>query len=503
MPIQDLAGNNAANFSNEPVNVSTGGAAGVCIAFTDLWNEPNPVWTRIDDPNGINIVDSWSTDFGRSSEMDHTKNGAFTINLIDRQGVLDPTNTTSPILNLGTRASVAPMRQVAICLKNPVTGVWYSRARGFVDEVNVQLDEAENVFRGTIECVGLFSVLSSIEVIPDSGSPNKYGDPVPTNSAGDVFYENAEVDDRIRSAYGDAGIDSSRTVVFSGNVWVQETVYAVRSTIMQIIQDAADAEFPGVANNYEDRFGRGVFHGRGAKFNAEAVSMNAEWDFHHWYAGDNAKWSTDTIFIPIKTLEFNTGMAFILNAVLATPQNILDADIAGQLSTDAGSIATYGVRSASWENLVTDRGKNDGLDKLRETQLFSSYYAVNYQSPRNRITQISFHNLRASHPNTDAFWNFATQADISDKIDVVTTHPGGGGFNETFFIEGIRVSASKLGDDDYHLVTVDLDLSPEAYFSNNPFEPGATATRTVSTTEVSVTTARATSRGPRTSGGSG
>ena len=58
---------------------------------------------------------------------------------------------------------------------------------------------------------------------------------------------------------------------------------------MTAIQDAVDAEFPGVGNVYGDRLGRLAIHGRYARFDPLGTeAMTAGWDFHDWKAGDGA-----------------------------------------------------------------------------------------------------------------------------------------------------------------------------------------------------------------------
>lgn len=448
---------------------------GVCIAFSDDALTKNPVWTRIDDPDGISIVAEWSTDRGRSSELDKSKTGTATIEITDLEGILDPTNPTSPVLG-AFGASIDPMRQVSIALKNPLTGEWTSRYRGFIDEIEMSLDELEKVFRGTIHCVDAFAYLARQEVVPDNGLPAGGGTGArvrtPTDSAGDVFYEDGEVDDRFRAALADAGWVAEMSVVFSGNVFVQETVYAVRSQILQILQDAADAEFPGVANTYVDNFGRIVFHGRDARFDPESVAADAgpiAWNFQHWKVGDAIAWGADPTYAPIKNITFNRGMNWLINAALATPQNIEPDDIEDQLSFDAGSIETYGVSSSSWENLLTLRGKNDGLNKEEETKLFSDFYKNNMAQPKNRISTLTFINVISGHVAEDAAWAFLCGVEIADQVDVFTTHPGGGGFNETFFVEGVRYDVKPHGGNDYHLVMLEVDISPQAVFTQNPF----------------------------------
>ena len=57
-------------------------------------------------------------------------------------------------------------------------------------------------------------------------------------------------------------------------------------SILNVIHDAADAEWPGVANFYIDRYGVVCFHGRNARFDPAATAGTAtHWDFHAWDLG--------------------------------------------------------------------------------------------------------------------------------------------------------------------------------------------------------------------------
>ena len=91
---------------------------------------------------------------------------------------------------------------------------------------------------------------------------------------------------RINQALADANWPSGLTSIFTGNVNLHETVYSPGESILTVIHDAADAEFPGVANFYVDRYGVVCFHGRLARFNPSSVASSAtHWDFHVWNLG--------------------------------------------------------------------------------------------------------------------------------------------------------------------------------------------------------------------------
>jgi len=403
---------------------------------------------------GYQFTAGWTIDRGRSYELDKTATGSAVIRTVDMIGALDPTNPGSPFAG-----QLDPMQPGAIALQNPVTGGWSTLFRGFTAEYRFEVDVSEVVIRGEIELVDAFEILAATEVIPGD-----YGDAAPADSKGDAWYAAQPVDDRIRAALEDANWPAVLTNIFTGNVWVQDVVYSPRSQILAVIQDAADAEFPGVANVFVSKDGIVTFHGRKARFNP----TDPQYNINQWHVGDTAAYTADTNVAPLATLSFSRDKERIVNAAISTPQNIRDSEIEGQNVADATSIDTYGVRSLSFENLLTLRGKDDGLGANDETKLFSTYYVDNLKDPQNRITQMSFRPLQPSHPNAAALWSLMCEVEIGDLITVTTSHPGGGGFDDDFFVEGIHYTAEPMNDE-YPDITLTLDVSPRAFFDTDPF----------------------------------
>jgi hypothetical protein len=294
-----------------------------------------------------------------------------------------------------------------------------------------------------------------------------------------VFFDNANVDDRILQVLGDLGLDPAFYVVFSGNVKLWETVYSAGESAMTAIQEAADAEFPGVGNVYPDRLGRMVFHGRFAKFDPAGVIAGLAdptvWDYHEWKAGDGAAVHasiSDTA--QIREFSFNRGLDKIINYALATPMNIADADVAGQLVQDATSIGKYGYRSWSQQNLLTKLSLVDAADAKTETKRFASYFVANYKAPTNRVTQISFKTMLPTDARAAANWLLLSKADISDSLALTIASPGGGGFSsEGFFIEGVHETVAGRINGTYDDVTMSFDLSNRDLYADDSMFPGA------------------------------
>ncbi len=428
---------------------------GVCIAFDDATLEPDPTWTSLYDYHSDGLrVKRVTVDRGRAFELDKTQPGTMTIEIQDANGLLDVTNPSSPFYGSGV-TKIDPLKQIAFFLTDPVADVEASLFRGFIESIQTVMDVSMKYMTHTITCVDALDTLGNAEVVPDPTTGNA------TYLAADV--NGAQT--RILAALADAGWPSGLATIFTGNVKVQETVYAPRDQILQVLMDAADGEFPGVANVFVSKDGIVTFHGRLARFNP----TDTHYGINTWQVGDGAAVDADpTTVVQIATLEFDRDKANIFNAVLATPQNIEDADIAGQLVTDTGSIGQYGVRSKSFENLITEGGEVDGNDANAETKLFATYYKDNYAVPRNRVSRLSFTVPRKASPNRPAWWNFVCNVEISDRAHLKTTHRGGGGFDEYFFVEGVHVEATPLKND-YPQLNVDLDVSPAAYYDVNPF----------------------------------
>lgn len=435
---------------------------GVSIAFTANWDDVNPTWTQLDTGAANYSVQSWTIDRGRQSEIDKTSTGEAQIKIRDWSGAFDPTYSSGAYYG-----QMDPMRQVAIALQNPVTGTVSTLFRGFVSRWTYELHETKKFLDVTIDCVDGLEVLANAELITTT-----HGTVPPDISTGDVYYLKgsitdpgglSECQDRIDAALDDAGWPASLRDVFSGNVSVRPTVYSAREQFLNVIDDAADAEFPGVANRYIDKDGNFVFHGRLARFNPADV----QYDITTWKAGDDAAVASDSTRAPISPpIVFERDVNDIVNAVYSAPQEIIDADIAGQFVTDATSIAKYGYRSLSFENLLTETGylsTPDATD-LEETLSFAQYYVDNKKNPLTRLPQVTFKSRDPGDSEAAKVWALMCGVDISDIIDLSTTHAWGGGFTGSYFVEGCHYECVPGSSRTPHNVTLTLDISPRAYY---------------------------------------
>jgi hypothetical protein len=462
-----------------------------CVGFGHDTLEWSITWTRIDDPELYpNLVTSYTIDRGRQYELDRTDTGRATVTIADRNGVLDPPNPDGPFFG-----QLEPLLPAALARWDPVRDAWYTRFRGFIEDFTYTFEPTQNVNRLQVTLVDMFEILSAIKMnpVPTGDTPAFGDDPavVAPDSPGQVVFANEAMQDRIEGVLGNALIPPEFYVVFTGNVEVATAVYSPGESPMTVVQEATDAEFPGVSNTFVDRLGRLrlCVHGRLAKFDPAGVLAGIDdptvWDWHVWDVGDGAYVNgASGSRAQIRRFAFNRGLSKIINSALATPMWRIDTggglqvkpdddELAANTVTDTLSISSYGYRSWEAQNLLTLRGILDDSDALTETQRFATYYVGNYSQPRDRITDIAFQSMRPTDERAPKLWELLSEIDISDQVNVTVLAPGGGGFDGTiptgqFYVEGIHEQVNPLNAN-YDDVTLSLDLSPKAFFTDNPF----------------------------------
>jgi hypothetical protein len=431
---------------------------GICLAPDDYALAASPAWVRIDDTYR---VQSWSIDRGRPNEMSRTDTGTAQVELVDLTGDFDPTNSG------GVFYGLAPLVQAAICLQHPVTAAWSTLFRGFISQIRwvpYQTEEWANV---TIDLVDALALFAAYEM-PMNFAVDHGGDFVDGNI---VFNEDAGLDavqTRINNVLDGVGWDPSLRDIFTSNVGLQKTVYAPRSTVLQVIQDAVDAEIPDVANLWiggPRNPGKVVAHGRYARFHPDV----AEYQIAHWQLGDDTAAAADPSHVVriSPPLEASLDDTNLYTAALATPQNVADADIEAQYVQDSTAVATKGLRTWSAENLATLGGQGP-TTALEETKLFADYVLDNFKTPKVRVGQLTVKSRDPGTANGAQTWRLLCGVDISDIVHLTTSHAGGGGFDTDFYVEGIHYTARPGGLNPYMELT--LDVSPRGYYDGNPFE---------------------------------
>lgn len=434
----------------------------VGVAFDDTTLEPSPTWTYITDED--NLVSGGQIDRGRQYELDVTDTGHASVAVNDKSGILDPTNSLSPYFG-----AIDKFLQVKIDLLNPVTGTYSTLFRGYLDETDYLFEPSQNVNRLSMSLVDGFEVLSRILMQPDGS----FGDTPPLESQGNIFFDNsASAHDRALQVLGNAGWPVDLTTVFTLNVSMPESVYAPKDSPLDVLQDVANADFPGLSNVYMSRLGFLTIHGRFSKFDPVGVSTDAgpAWDFHHWKSGDGAAIaSLGSDIAQIREFSFNRGLSRVINYASATPQGIKDTERAAQVVVDAVSVGERGYHTWEKDNLLVEAGTTTGNNANDECKLYAQYYVDNYAIPRNRVSNIAFKSLHPDDDRADANWALLCGVEIGDLFDVTVASPGGGGFNqEPHFVEGVHYELSPLNPD-FAGVTMRPDLSPQAYFSSSPF----------------------------------
>lgn len=465
------------------------GAGRVLIALTAGPLVAEPTWTRYDLLAQCRCV-GFDCETGRQSELDVTDTGTARVYFNDRNGTLNDADLVG--------------LQIMLQLYNPVTAAWHPRWRGHIDDISYDVHPGvAGLATVQLECVGIFDYLGGVTMLPG------FGNVVPAGAEAVVFYEDVNVDDRIIALLTDAGIAATMRVIFTGNVSVNESQFDYDDVILQAVRDAADAEFPGIGNVYEDRFGRVAFHGRFARFNPEGVeAAGANWNFTRWNAATRADVTSGVA--QIREFAYNRPRSRIINSYLAWP--IADhlgvefprSSIEALIRTDATSIALYGYRGGhDAPGLITKANVNNSNTGAEECGLIGDFYIANYAAVHENIQRVTLKSLAPTDTRAAATWAAMVGMDISDGMNLTVDEAGLA--NVAFFIDGLTVSCRVLNPE-FDLVEVSPNLTPAAYYATDLFNQkkpaaaaasvsGPTPTVSVSNTE-SPAAAGATASGP-------
>lgn len=412
-----------------------------------------PTWTRYDALANARCYgfDSFA---GRQSELDTTDTGRATVFFHDRAKVID-----FDLVGL----------QVLLQLHDPTDDSWHIRWRGHIDDVPRDLRDssrAPDLANVSLSCTGIFDYLGRCKMKPT------FGDVPPAGMDGVTFYEDERVDDRITALLDDAGIAATMSVVFTGNVDVNETLYDIgEDVILQALRDAADAEFPGVANVYEDRYGRVAFHGRFARFDPEGTAASASnWDFTRWNAATREDVTSGVA--QVREFSYNAPRDRIINSYVAWPradENGAAFDrslIVTMYREDAGSIAAFGHRGEhDAPDLIIKENFNNANTGAEECELFAEFYVENYKEVRKSVQQITFKSLRSTDARAAATYELMCKADVSDAIQLTIDEADLA--DEAFFIDGIAVECRPARAADH--ITVTPNLTPASYYGTDVF----------------------------------
>ena len=415
-----------------------------------------PTWTRYDLLGSDCRCYGYDSFAGRQSELDITDTGTATVYFHDKNRSV-------------TKSLVG--HQIMLQLYNPVLAEWQPRWRGHIDDVERELVDGPPdipLANVAVHCTGIFDYLGGCRMMPGI-----FGDVPPASVNGVVFYEDERVDDRVIALLTDAGLAATMYVVFTGNVYVNETLYEPDDSVLQGLRDAVDAEFPGVANVYEDRFGRVAFHGRHSRFDPEATAASASnWDFNSWLAATREDVTSGVA--QIRAFSYNAPRARIINTYVAYPRAdevgvTFDRSlIAGLVKTDATSIGNYGHRGADAPDLIIQKeyAASGGRTGAQLCALFGQFYIDNYAVPEEAVQNVVFKSLRPDDDRAAATWDLMCRMDISDRLTLTIDEAAMA--SVPFFVDGVSVECRVLNQD-YDIVTVTPNLTPAAFYGTDVF----------------------------------
>ena len=245
----------------------------------------------------------------------------------------------------------------------------------------------------------MFDYLSGVELVA-----GKHGEltGIPKGQEQYVWFPSDEVDDRMLLVLANADVPLALQSVFSGNVAIVEKGYPTGTTAMQILDECADAEWPGVSNRFVTSTGQYAFRGRHARFNPADPSYGIQF----WEAGTGAHVTSGRA--QIRRLSYATSRKLIVNSAIAYPEGAAEDQIPEYIIEDATSITNYGRRSWSAVDLLTKRHlaapispDNSGAT---EALMFATYQTANYKNPVPRINRVQFMSLRDTDPRAAATW---------------------------------------------------------------------------------------------------
>lgn len=439
-----------------------------------------PTWTPVD--SIPNLVSGFDISRGKQTEEDTTDTSTATVYLNDRGGYFDPANNASAFAGyLG--------KQIRLRVWDPVAAAWVQQARQWIDHVDFDINPATRdgvsiLSNVQLHCVDIFGLLARLQMdVSEVSGGRVFGNVPPPGSEGIVFYEDSSpgdgsgFDNRILQILSDCALTPNWYVVFSGNVDLLEGVYDVGDSPMLALGQAVDAEFPGLANHYSDKLGRYCAHGRGARFDPDAVAAGASpgaWNFRRWKAGDGAAILADPARAQIRPpLGWtyaeekirNVGYAYpkqtqVSGQWVAFPENLKP----GQVFAQPG-VNRYDRRVWSAENLLVKAGTTTGNTGAVEAREFGRFWATVLSTPLVRVDQVTLKSVNASDPRAAVTWALMLGADISDVLDLRHGVAGGVGLSEDFFIEGSQMSVRNLNPA-MDRVEVTFNLSPASYYAD-------------------------------------
>ncbi len=395
------------------------------------------------------IVSGWKVDRGRVTEMDRTSTGTASISMIDTNHSVDPASGNA----------ILPGVPMALGLGGYPVFTGYSRKHDY------DLYQDGTYATSGLDCEDGFGVLTRTEMYADHNFWNSgpglpaWGDRYEhlTRSGNIRFDKDTQVKHRIDQILDQAGWPAGLREVFTGNIALLATKYATGQQALAAIWDAAEAEFPGISNCFIGKDGRFVFHGRLARFNP----TDPQYNINTWLVGDLPNASGRAIITGLGP--YGPDGDRIINQAQCFPEGLEEYYMGYQTVKDDFSIGIHGVRPWSAENLIIDHSWLTGLDAQEECRGYAQYYIDNYSEAFIELRRIQLKWLPPGLPNAAATNAMMAQIDISDRVHLLTAN----GFDDYFYVEGLHYDA-KPASDQYHEVTLDIDLSPATHWEIPP-----------------------------------
>jgi hypothetical protein len=448
----------------------------VLVAWDDGPLEPNPTWTPLDQASDgfpAQFVAGYDIKVGRQTLLSQTDTGTATVYINDHESALfDDRNLSSPY------QGKLSGRQIMLQLYDPVAEVWEPQFRGIINDYSYAIDGSASDANGDpinasiqIEAVDMFDYLEGFGL-----TPGLAGVTPPVGAEDGVYYAatTGTVDDRIIEILTDAGIDSTRYLVASGNTKVIAVKYDPGESALTALRDAADAEFPFIANIYVDRHGNFAFRGRYSRFNPDdtAAEPGSDWDFTRWAVGDEKAIQADPTRAQMRVLSFSRSRSELINVAGCWPQGLPAADMPDQYFADTSSITAYGQHSAPpmSDLLTADYAGPPTMspsDGKAQCFLFAKLLVKNQAFPREAITSLQVKAIAPDDYRAAETWSFITQSDISHIVNVMVGYPGGTGFvgdspRDDYYIEGRSLTVRPLNPvHDY--VEYNVEVSPAVW----------------------------------------
>lgn len=370
----------------------------VCVAFgIPPGTEPSltapPLGEWIDITSSVSAV---SIRRGRDDELQRFQAGTCTVTLDNQSGDFDPTNTAGAYY-----PDVVPMAHIRVRATDP-GGTVHNLFRGFVESWPPTWG---NAWTETVQvtAVDAFAVLA---LAPYTASRSAEA-----------------VSTRITAIIASVGLTS---VSIDPSISTADARDYDRDDALGAIQNLEETE-------------NGLFYvnaGGGVTFSSRhARSTGTRSTTVQMTLTDATPAAATDINYDSATLDY--GLAYVYNDVKTTDSTEPTPNTGA--AEDATSIASYLRRKL-------DRTLQ--IENAAEAQSAAEYLAGRYKDPRLRITSIVVRT--ASHRDSvytaTPAWRAVLGAEISDRVSVVGTRPGGQTFSQECFIEGVQHDVDSSGE---------------------------------------------------------